>query len=109
MVIQMKEKNFKLLNFLPLSLFFLFYIILLTNGVKINYVVLILSLCLLLIIALSFNKDKYKRWGFLALLILTVWYLIMGYYDYLKWTSSLIGIIIFSYYLILNYFNNYKK
>lgn len=93
----------KYLSYLPLILYFVLNVILICSGKKIRFLVFIFSLLLLAIIGYTFNKHKYKNYNLIFLIIFTLWYLIKGNYDTFRWFSSIIGIIIFSYYLILSY------
>ena len=47
------------------------------------------------------NQKTSQQTGFGALIILTIALCIMGYYDYWKWFSSIVGVFIFIYFVIL--------
>lgn len=99
----MKKNKMLILFYVPLVVYILFTIFVLVNGLKISIVYAMLTFLLLLFtgIGLSSQNRKLEVLGFISLIIFTIWYLIMGYYDYLKWTSSIVSIVNLIYVLLV--------
>lgn len=47
------------------------------------------------------KRKNIQKSGIGALIVLTILLCIMGYYDYVQWFSSIVGIIIFMYFVII--------
>lgn len=93
----------KILFSIPFIIYLLFGFIIVIQGLSIKLFTFIISAILLFItgIGLESNKKDLKTIGFCTLAIFTILYLIMGYYDYLKWTSSIVGIINLIYFILI--------
>lgn len=47
------------------------------------------------------EKKLIQQSGIVSLVILTLLFCVMGYYDFIKWFSSIVGIVIFIYFAII--------
>ncbi len=101
-----KNKKIKILNILlqiPCTLVVSISALLLLLGEKINILATVLSIILLFIsgYCLMINNKRTNILALISILIFTIWYCIMGYFDYMQWVSTIIGIAIFIYYGII--------
>lgn len=104
----------KILFLMPFIIYLLIAFLLLIIGETINIYILLLSLLLLFIngYGLSKNSKKWNYIGFISIAIFTIWYSIMGYFDYFKWFSTKVAICLLAFYVlifILKLFLNKKK
>lgn len=93
-----------LLGFIPLIIELLLVLLTLyknTGGIlwSIHFPIIIL----LFTIGLGFvsNKKIMQRIGIVALCVLTIFLGIMGYYDYIRWFSTIVGIVLFIYFAVV--------
>lgn len=95
------------LAFLPFILFLFFYISVFEYS---NHLLMISTLFLTFVIGLGLISKILimKIMGIICSFILLLIFSINGYYDYIQWTSTIIGIIVFVYYLII-YVTIYKN
>lgn len=95
------KRNLIIFAFIPLVLDLLF--ILLANGNGVVWTVHIPILLLLAIIGISFISDKklVQRLGIGALIVLTLLLSIIGYYDYLQWFSTIVGVVLLIYFVMI--------
>lgn len=78
---------------------------------SINLYIMLPTLILLFINGYGLSKNK-KSWNIISsisIIIFTTWYSIMGYYDYLKWTSTKIAIFLLIFYSTLYIIKIKKK
>ena len=93
----------KLISYILLIPFFcalLITIFLIVNIESINLYIMFPTLILLFINGYGLSKNK-KSWNIIStisIIIFTTWYSIMGYYDYYKWTSTIIAIFLSVFY-----------
>ena len=91
----------KYLLYIPFVIYLLFFIFLLILGESLGYLTFTLTLIILFLMGFCLSNKDLTAIGFACLGLFTVWYLIMGYYDYLKWTSSIIALINLVYTLVV--------
>lgn len=95
---------FKILAFIPLGIELLLLLIILPNKVGgIVWTIHIPIVILLAIVRIGIFSEKklIQQSGMLSLVVLTLLFCIMGYYDFIKWFSSIVGIVIFIYFTII--------
>ncbi|MDU7363280.1 hypothetical protein [Clostridium sp.] len=95
---------FKILAFIPLGIELLLLLIILPNKVGgILWTIHIPIVVLLAIVGVSIFSEKklIQQSGIVSLVILTLLFCVMGYYDFIKWFSSIVGIVIFIYFAII--------
>lgn len=103
-----KNKKEKILNGIlqiPFAIHFIFsaLIIVIPGLGNLNMSIAIMSMCLLFISGYGLAKNS-KTWNITAsisIVIFTIWYGIMGYYDSIKWASTKIAIILLLFYGIV--------
>lgn len=93
----------KLISYILLIPFFcalLITIFLIVINESINLYIMFPTLILLFIngYGLSKNKKNWNKISTISIIIFTTWYSIMGYYDYYKWTSTIIAIFLLVFY-----------
>ncbi|CUP65468.1 hypothetical protein [Clostridium baratii] len=93
-----------LLAFIPLAIELL--LILLTLYKNIGGVIwsthfLIIILLFIIGMGLVSNKKLIQRIGIVALCVLTIFLSIIGYYDYIRWFSTIVGIVLFIYFAVV--------
>lgn len=99
----MKKNFLKLLNYLPFLVFSIFYLIFIICNEEIDMLTMAITLLFLFFIPVLNNNKKTVIWAKIVLIIFTIWYVIMGNFDYFRWTSTLIGCLVLSYYLLIFY------
>lgn len=90
------------------TLFITIFLIIINENI--NLYIMLPTLMLLFINGYGLSKNT-KSWniiGTISIIIFTIWYSIMGYYEYLQWTSTKIAIFLLAFYSIL-YIIKYKK
>lgn len=90
-----KDKIFNILLQIPCAIEIIFSSLLIALGEKINILITVLSILLLLLLfisgyGLTQNKKKWNIVSFISIIIFTIWYCILGYFDYIKWTSTIL-------------------
>lgn len=94
----------KILAFIPLTLHLLL-LSLLTIFKKVTGISWISIPIIILLFIISYgiisNKKILRKISDIALIILTVLLCILGYYDFIQWFSSIVGIILFIYFMII--------
>ena len=75
------------------------------GAIVINKSLLLIILLFVTGICLSLNRKISKIVGFILLITLFISTIIIGYYDYFKWITTIFGIIFIIYYLIIYFFN----
>lgn len=91
----------KILAFIPLGIELLFLLVVFSDKVGgVIWVVHIAITMLLTFIGIGIlsKKKVIQQVGGIALVALTVLLCVMGYYDYVQWFSSIVGIILFIYF-----------
>lgn len=106
------EKNTKILSLifqLPLFVYFLISIFFIIIGESIKFYIFIPTLFLLFLngYGLSKNTKKWNLISFISIFIFTIWYSINGYFDFVKWTSTKIAIILLIFYIVVFAFKLY--
>lgn len=105
----MKFISYMLLLPFLCALFINIFLLVLSENV--NLYIIIPTLLLLFINGYGLSKNK-KSWNIIAaisIIIFTIWYSIMGYYEYLKWTSTKIAIFLLVFYSTLYLIKTKKK
>ncbi|WP_195266855.1 hypothetical protein [Clostridium sp. 1001275B_160808_H3] len=94
----------KILAFIPLGIELLLLLVIHSKVAGMIWMIHIPITILLGIVGMGIvSKKKFiQRSGFGALIVLTVLLCIIGYYDYVKWFSSIVGMVIFMYYVIIS-------
>ncbi len=105
-VLKLNIKN-NTLAFIPFIIFLIFYISVFKYS---NHLLMIVTLFLTFIIGLALIKKSniIEILGIISLITFLLIFSIIGYYDYIKWASTIIGIIVVVYYIII-YLCLYKK
>lgn len=91
------------------ALFITIFLVIINENI--NLYIMLPTLILLFINGYSLSKNK-KCWniiGTISISIFTIWYSIMGYYEYLKWTSTKIAIFLLVFYGVLYIIKIKKK
>lgn len=93
----------KILAFIPLITELLMLSIMFKKVGGVSWGIHIPIIILLAVVGNSIisKKKSLQRSGIGALIVLTVLLCIIGYYDYIKWFSSIVGIVIFMYFIII--------
>lgn len=94
----------KTLAFIPLGIDLLLLFVLLpkkVSGILWTTHIPILILLVVIGIGICSKKKIIQQSGNIALVILTAMLCIIGYYDYIQWFSSIVGIIIFMYFTLI--------
>lgn len=106
------KKFLLLLSFIPLFIRIIF-ILSFSNKGSIDWRINIPIIFLLLVtgISITSNKKFMEILSLISLIILIIVHLIVGYYDYIKWFSSIIGVILLIYFMFIKFFvkNNIIK
>ena len=95
----------KVLSFLTLGMELLVTLVAVIGGIGGAITVIYIPLVILLAITgcgIISKRKLIRQIGNVALLIVTIIHGIMGYYDYIKWFSTKVGIAIFIYFIIIN-------
>lgn len=95
---------FKILAFIPLGIELLLLLIILPNkvgGIVWTIHVPIVALLAIVGVGIFSEKKLIQQSGIVSLVALTLLFCIMGYYDFVKWFSSIVGIVIFIYFTII--------
>lgn len=97
------KKLLKVLAFIPLIIQLIIPIIIYNKigGIILEVQIPMVILLLITAIGVVSNKKNVRAIGLVALIILTLFLGILGYYDFIKWFSSIVGIIILGYFLLL--------
>ncbi len=96
-------KIISIVLFLPFILYFFIGILLLIIGESIELMVFLVTSLLLFINGYGLYRNE-KKWNFIGLIsiiIFTIWYSIMGVFDFFKYTSTIIAIILLIFYIII--------
>lgn len=96
-------KILKIISFIPFIIYLFIVLFLLIIGENINFLLFIISSLLLFINSYGLIKNQ-KKWNIvsmISLIIFSIIYIINGFYDYHKFTSTKIAIIIFLFYIIV--------
>lgn len=114
---KIRGKYMKLIKIILLMPFFIYLIcalLLLILNENIKLLTFFLSLILLFTNGYGLTRSE-KKWNivsFISIAIFTIWYSIMGYFDYVKWTSTRIAIFLLVFYIsifTLKIFSHKKK
>lgn len=100
----MKKINLMILAFMPLVVeLILLFTILFNNFANIKWIQGLLSIILLISIGVGIisYKKVVNNIVFISLIIYTILYSIMGYYDCLQWTSTILATILFIYFTLI--------
>ena len=94
----------KILAFIPLVIELLLLFIIFPN--KVGGVVWTIHIPIVILLAvvgigIVSKKKIIQQSGIFALVVLTVLLCIMGYYDFVQWFSSLVGVVVFIYFTII--------
>lgn len=91
----------KILAFIPLGIELLLLLVVFTNEVGGVVLVIHIAITMLLTfigIGILSKKKAIQQVGCIALFALIVLLCIMGYYDFVQWFSSIVGVILFIYF-----------
>lgn len=91
----------KILAFIPLSIELLLLLVVFTNKVDgVVWVIHIALVTLLTLIGVGIlsKKKVIQQVGNITLFALTLLLCIMGYYDFIQWFTSIVGVILFIYF-----------
>ena len=94
----------KILAFIPLGIELLLLFVMFPNktgGVIWTIHIPIAILLAVIAIGIVSRKKIIQQSGIAALIVLTGLLCIMGYYDYVQWFSSIVGVVIFMYFVII--------
>lgn len=90
----------KILAFIPLGIELLLLFIVFPKKVTVVWPTYIVITMLLTVIGIGIvsKKSITQRIGIIALVALTLLLCIMGYYDFVQWFSSIVGVVLFIYF-----------
>lgn len=102
-------KFIKIILLLPFFIYLVGGLLLLIFGEVIILSTWVLSLLLLFINGYGLAKNN-KQWNivsFISITLFSIWYSIMGYFDYFKWFSTKFAIFLLVFYISIFIFKNY--
>lgn len=96
-------KIISILLFIPFILYFFIGMLLLIIGENVELWMFLITSLLLFINGYSLYKNE-KKWniiGLISIIIFTIWYSVMGFFDFFKYTSTILAIILLVFYIII--------
>lgn len=105
-----KEKFLNIILQMPYILFVMIFCFLIVLGQSINLLIAIPSMLLLFFSGYGLSRNN-KTWNIIAvisIIIFTIFWSIMGYYDSIKWFSTKIAIVIMLFYSTIIFIKKWR-
>src|SRR5574344_944141 len=106
----MKKFLFNMLYFIPLAILLAFYFYIIMIGMKIKLLFVIPFLLMIFLMSIFFrSKDSnLRRIGLLIALFFLGFCAVVGYYDYFRWTTTIISLAVLLYFFFLDRLDKIK-